>query len=71
MLIGWLDGDLAIPDTWAPHSLEPYILGALIRDGAGNTCPSRGHGANHQPKYATERESSPSHWEQLGWSLGQ
>lgn len=71
MLIGRMDGDLAIPDPWTPHSLEPYTLGALIRDNAGNTCPSPGHRANHQPKCVTELESSPSHWELLEWSLGQ
>ena len=71
MLIGWMNGDLAIPDTWTPHSLEPYTLGALIRDSAGNTSPPRDTEQTINPNNATERESSPSHWELLEWSLGQ
>lgn len=27
---GWMDRDLAIPDAWVPHSLEPVTLRALI-----------------------------------------
>lgn len=41
LLIGRMDGDLAIPDPWTPHSLEPYTLRALIRDNAEAPCPSR------------------------------
>ena len=57
-MIGWMDGWIG---TWLSPTPGPPTLWSLSPSGpsftcdsAGNTCPSRGHGANPQPRHSVQ-----------------